>query len=319
MQQHADNALPSRPTGPMKPGTPTRTGSAMRRFLRDYGWAYVFILPPVLLFLVFTLYPVVSAFLMSFQKYTVLNSTWIGLDNYNTMVRDDVFWKSMKNTVIFTAGTVPVNIIITFGLAYLIFQMKRSWQTFFKAVLYLPGVASGVTISLVWLAIFDPSPNGIFNMLLGLFGIEPIIWLGKSNTALFTLMLVTYFSSHGAGIILYMAAMGGIPKSLYEAADIDHASGWSKFRNITWPLLKPTTLYLLVTGVITSFQVFISVYLMTQGGPNFATTTIAYLVYQTAFVFYDFGLASAQSFVLAAVIIVVSIVQFKFFSSDVEY
>ncbi|AJY75575.1 carbohydrate ABC transporter permease [Paenibacillus beijingensis] len=299
--------------------TPKRRSSPFGRFVREYGWAYLFILVPVLMFLVFTLYPVISAFVMSFQRYNIMHSTWIGFDNYKALAQNDVFWKSIRNTVIFTIGTVPLNIVITFVLSFFIYQMKNSWQTFFKASLYLPTVASGVTLSVVWLAIFDPTDAGLLNRLLGLFGIDPVIWLGKSGTALFSLMLMNWFGSHGAGIILYLAAMGGIPKSLYEAADIDHASGWSKFYRITWPLLKPTTLYLLVTGVITSFQVFISVYLMTQGGPNFATTTIAYLIYDTAFKFYDFGLASAQSFVLAAIIIIISIVQFKFFSSDVEY
>jgi multiple sugar transport system permease protein len=293
--------------------------SSFTRFWKEYGSAYLFILIPVLLFVVFTLYPVISAFIMSFQKYNVLKSKWIGLDNYAYMIKDDVFWKSIKNTVLFTIGTVPINIIITFVLAFFIFQMKNSWQTFFKASLYLPAVASGVTISVVWLAIFDPTPGGLMNKVIGIFGVDAQVWLGSSSTALFSLMLMSYLGAHGAGIILYLAAMGGIPKSLYEAADIDHASGWTKFSKITWPLLKPTTLYLAVTGVITSFQVFISVYLMTQGGPNFATTTIAYLIYQTAFQFSDFGLASAQSFILAAMIIIVSVIQFKFFSSDIEY
>ncbi|WP_342553855.1 sugar ABC transporter permease [Paenibacillus sp. FSL R7-0652] len=298
---------------------PAPRHSRVVRFWRDYGWAYLFILAPVLLFLIFTLYPVLTALVMSFQKYNIMNSTWVGLDNYERLVKDETFWKSIKNTVIFTVGTVPVNILITFVLSYFIFQMKSKWQTFFKATLYLPAVASGVTISIVWLAIFDPTDSGLLNRFLGFFGLDPVIWLGQSGTALFSLILMNWLGSHGAGIILYLAAMGGIPKSLYEAADIDHASGWTQFSRITWPLLKPTTLYLLVTGVITSFQVFISVYLMTQGGPNFATTTIAYLIYETAFKFYEFGLASAQSFVLAVIIIVISVIQFKYFSSDIEY
>lgn len=300
-----------------KPSVPR--ASRVARFWRDYGWAYMFILAPVLLFLIFTLYPVLTALVMSFQKYNIMNSTWVGLDNYERLVKDETFWKSIKNTVIFTVGTVPVNILITFVLSYFIYQMKSKWQTFFKATMYLPAVASGVTISIVWLAIFDPTDLGLLNRFLGLFGLDPVIWLGQSGTALFSLILMNWLGSHGAGIILYLAAMGGIPKSLYEAADIDHASGWTQFSKITWPLLKPTTLYLLVTGVITSFQVFISVYLMTQGGPNFATTTIAYLIYETAFKFYEFGLASAQSFVLAIIIIVISVIQFKYFSSDIEY
>ncbi|MVP02369.1 ABC transporter permease subunit [Paenibacillus sp. N10] len=298
---------------------PNRKRSPVSRFWKDYGWAYLFILAPILLFLVFTLYPVFTALVMSFQQYNILNSSWIGLDNYERLVKDEIFWKSMKNTAIFTLGTVPINIIITFVLSFFIFQMKSTWQTFFKATLYLPTVASGVTISIVWLAIFDPTDSGLLNRFIGLFGLDPVIWLGQTGTALFSLMLMNWLGSHGAGIILYLAAMGGIPKSLYEAADIDHASGWTKFSRITWPLLKPTTLYLLVTGVITSFQVFISVYLMTQGGPNFATTTIAYLIYETAFKFYEFGLASAQSFVLAIMIIIISVIQFKYFSSDIEY
>ncbi|WP_028596338.1 carbohydrate ABC transporter permease [Paenibacillus assamensis] len=287
--------------------------------LRDHMWAYLFILVPVLLFLVFTLYPIISAFMMSFQRYHVLNPEWIGFDNYKTMFADSVFYKSLWNTFLFTVCTVPVNIAITFMLAYFIFQLRSKWQTFFKAVMYLPAVASGVTISLVWFAMFDPTKDGMINSFLGFFGMEPVMWLSQTSTALFSLMLMTYLGSHGAGIILYLAAMGGIPKSLYEAADIDHASGWAKFSKITWPLLKPTTLYLLVTGVIISFQVFISVYMMTQGGPDFATTTIAYLIYQTAFMFYEFGLASAQSFVLTAIIVVVSIIQFKMFATDIEY
>lgn len=298
---------------------PKRVRSSAGRLWREYGWAYLFILAPVLLFLVFTLYPVVSALIMSFQQYNIMNSTWVGFDNYERLFQDSTFWKSMWNTVVFTLCTVPVNILITFVLSYLIYQMKTKWQTFFKATLYLPAVASGVTISIVWLAIFDPTNVGLLNRFLDWFGLDPVIWLGQSKTALFSLILMNWLGSHGAGIILYLASMGGVPKSLYEAADIDHASGWTKFARITWPLLKPTTLYLLVTGVITSFQVFISVYMMTQGGPNFATTTIAYLIYQTAFQFYEFGLASAQSFVLAFLIILVSVIQFKYFSSDVEY
>ncbi|WP_211747095.1 sugar ABC transporter permease [Paenibacillus sp. Marseille-Q4541] len=289
------------------------------RFFKEYGWAYLFIFAPVLLFLIFTLYPVGSAFVMSFQEYDVIQSSWVGVDNYSRLFQDTIFWKSMRNTLLFTLGTVPINILITFVLSVLIFQMKTKWQTFFKATLYLPAVASGVTISVVWLAIFDPTGSGLLNRFIGLFGLDPVIWLGQSSTALFSLILMSWLGSHGAGIILYMAALGGVPKSLYEAADIDHASAWTKFTRITWPLLKPTTLYLLVTGVIGSFQVFISVYLMTQGGPNFATTTIAYLIYQTAFTFYEFGLASAQSFILAIIIVVISVVQFKYFSSDVEY
>ena len=295
------------------------TKENIKQFFKDYGWFYVFIALPVLLFLVFTLYPLISAFIMSFQEYNVMESTFIGLENYKYIMENEIFWKAMKNTAIYTIFTVPVNILITFMLSLMIFPLNKRSQTFFKASFYLPAVTSGITMSLIWLWMFDPTESGLMNIILGWVGIDQQMWLADSSSALFSLMLMTYIGGHGSGVILYLAAMGGIPKSLYEAADIDAASWWSKLKNITWPLLKPTTLYMLVTGVIGSFQVFEATYVMTQGGPNFATTTIAYLIYQHAFEYYQFGLAAAEAFILGFVIIVISVFQFKFLSSDVEY
>ena len=225
----------------------------------------------------------------------------------------------MKNTLIYTVCTVPVNIGITLILAMLIFPLSGKSQTFFKAAFYLPGVASGITMSLIWLWMFDPTDSGLLNYIMSLFGLDSVMWLADSGTALFSLMLMTYIGAHGSGILLYLAAMGGIPKSLYEAAEIDAASWFSQQKNITWPLLKPTTLYLLVTGIIASFQVFEQAYVMTQGGPDFATTTIAYLIYTHAFEAFNFGLAAAESFVLGFIIVIISVIQFKMMASDVEF
>lgn len=287
--------------------------------IKDYGWCYFFIAVPVILFCVFTIYPLITAFIMSFQEYNVMESKWIGLQNYKTVIHNDIFWKAMKNTLIYTVGTVPVNILIAFIMSVLIFPLGKKTQTFFKASFYLPAVTSGVVTSLVWLWMFDPQETGFFNAIMKSLGLPTHMWLASSSTALFSLMFMTYLGGHGSAIILYLAALGNIPKSLYEAADIDHASWWSKIKNITWPLLKPTTLYLLITGIIGSFQVFMSAYLMTQGGPNFATTTIAYLIFVDAFEQFNFGLASAESFILGLIIVVISVIQFKYLSSDVEY
>lgn len=303
----------------------TKTSSAkwswpnVKQFMTDYGWCYAFIAVPTLLFLIFTLYPLFSAFLMSFQEYGVLESTWIGLDNYMQLLNSEIFWKALKNTTIYTLGTVPVNILISLFLALMIFPLNERSQTFFKASFYLPAVTSSITISLIWLWMFDPTKAGLLNTVLAFFGFDQQMWLASSKSALFSLMLMTYIGGHGGGVILYLAAMGGIPRSLYEAAEIDAAGWWSKLKNITWPLLKPTTLYMLIVGIIGSFQVFESTYVMTQGGPNFATTTIAYLIYEHAFKYYQFGLAAAESFVLGFVIVLISVLQFKFMSSDVEY
>jgi multiple sugar transport system permease protein len=132
-------------------------------------------------------------------------------------------------------------------------------------------------------------------------------------------MLIPILGGHGGGVILYLAAMGSIPKTLYEAADIDAASAFTKLRRITWPLLRPTTLFVVITGTIASFQVFELVYLLTRGGPNLGTMTLVYQIYLVAFERYSFGLASAQAFILGAIIVILSIVQFRMMSSDVEY
>ena len=291
----------------------------VKQFIKDYGWCYVFIALPLLLFLIFTVYPLINAFIMSFYEYGTMESTFIGLDNYKSIMSNEIFWKAMRNTVIYTFGTVPINILITFFLSMMIFPLNERSQTFFKASFYLPAVTSGITMSLIWLWMFDPTKAGLMNIVLGWFGVNQQMWLASSKSALFSIMLMTYLGGNGSGVILYLAAMGGIPQSLYEAADIDAASWWSKLKNITWPLLKPTTLYMLITGIIGSFQVFEVTYVMTQGGPNFATTTIAYLIWQHAFQYYQFGLASAEAFVLGIIIVAISVLQFKYLSSDVEY
>ncbi len=290
-----------------------------RQFIQDYGWSYIFIALPILIFLTFTLYPLLRALVMSFQTYHVMGSEWVGFKNYAYVFHRELFSKALINTLLYTLGTVPINIIISLGLALAIFQLGKKSQTFFKASFYLPAVASGVTISLVWLFIYDPMPEGLMNQFIHLFGFANVNWLGKVDTALLSLMFLTFLGGHGSGLILYLASLGGIPKTIYEAADIDAASTWSKFRNITWPLLKPTTLYMLVINVIGSFQVFMSAYLMTSGGPDHATTTIAYLIYQDAFEYFEFGVAAAESFILALIIVAISVLQFKYMGSDVEY
>lgn len=291
----------------------------LRRFMKDYGWFYAFISLPILVFLSFTLYPLLSAFIMSFQEYHVLGSKWVGLANYSNIMHRALFGKALVNTLIYTVGTVPINVLVSLGVSIAIFQLGKKSQTFFKASFYLPAVASGVTISLVWLFIYNPLPEGLFNSLIHFLGFSNVNWLGRVNSALPSLMFMTFLGGHGSGIILYLASLGGIPKTIYEAADIDAASSWAKFKHITWPLLKPTTLYMLVIGIIGSFQVFMSAYLMTSGGPDHATTTIAYLIYQDAFEYFEFGLAAAESFILALIIVTISILQFKYLGSDVEY
>lgn len=290
-----------------------------RRIKGDGGWGYAFIAVALVVFAVFTAYPVVSAFIISFQDYKPLGSTFVGFDNYIDSFKDSLFWKSMVNTVVYTILTVPVALIISFGVAILILPLNKKLQTTFKAIYYLPAVASGVALSVVWLWIFDPMPTGILNQVLGFFGINNQNWLGSSSTSMFSLVLMSWLSSHGTSIIIYLAALLGIDDSYYEAAELDGASFIKKLWYIVIPCLKPTTLFLLVTGVIGSFQVFQNAYLMTGGGPDNATTMVGLLIFNNAFKYFEFGKAAAQSLVLALIIGVISLVQFKFLGKDVEY
>lgn len=289
------------------------------KFNEDYFWGYVFIAVALAVFAVFTLYPVISAFIISFQEFKPLGSIWIGLENYIGLLKDKIFAKSIMNTITYTAFSVPVGLFISFTIAVLIYPLKKSLQTFFKAVYYLPAVASGVALSVVWLWIYDPMPQGLLNSLIGLLGVDNQNWLGSSKTAMFSLLLMSWLSSHGTSVIIYVAALLGIPDSFFESADLDGATFIKKLRYIIIPLLKPTTLFLLVTGIIGSFQVFMNAYMMTGGGPDNATTMVGLQIFNNAFKYSKFGIAAAQSLVLAAIIAIISMFQFKFLGDDVEY
>ncbi|UNK21262.1 sugar ABC transporter permease [Paenibacillus sp. N3/727] len=290
-----------------------------RRIKGDSGYGYAFIAVALVVFAMFTAYPVVNAFIISFQKYKPLGSEYIGFENYIATFSDSLFWKSIYNTVKYTVLTVPVGLFISFSVAILILPLRKKTQSIFKAIYYLPAVASGVALSVVWLWIFDPMPSGIFNQLLSVFGISNSNWLGSSSTAMFSLVLMSWLSSHGTSIIIYLAALLGIDESYYEAAELDGASFLKKLWYIVIPCLKPTTLFLLVTGVIGSFQVFQNAYLMTGGGPDNATTMVGLLIFNNAFKYFEFGKAAAQSLVLAFIIASISFVQFKFLGKEVEY
>ncbi|QAY67002.1 carbohydrate ABC transporter permease [Paenibacillus protaetiae] len=290
-----------------------------RMFGGDSAWAYAFIAVALVVFALFTAYPVINAFMISFQDYKPLGSTYIGIDNYINSLNDALFWKSVKNTIVYTVLTVPVSLLLSFAIAILILPLRKWMQTMFKAVYYLPAVASGVALSVVWLWIFDPLQSGIMNQLVGFFGGSNQNWLGTSATSMFSLVFMAWLSSHGTSIIIYLAALLGIDNSYYEAAELDGASFMQKIRFIVLPFLKPTTLFLLVTGIIGSFQVFQNAYLMTGGGPDNATTMVGLLIFNNAFKYFEFGEASAQALVLTLIIAVISFVQFKFLGNDVEY
>jgi multiple sugar transport system permease protein len=294
----------------------TRKRSGIRG---EATWGYTFIAVALVVFAMFTAYPVVSAFIISFQEYKPLGSTYTGFDNYISTFKDPLFWKATRNTVVYTLLTVPVNLFISFSIAILVLPLRKKTQSFFKAVYYLPVVASGVALSVVWLWIFDALPGGILNQFVNFFGISNQNWLGSSKNAMFSLVLMSWLSSHGTIIIIYLAGLLGIDDTYYEAAELDGANFFQKLWHIVIPSLKPATLFLLVTSVIGSFQVFQNAYLMTGGGPDHATTMIGLLIFNNAFTYFEFGKAAAQSLILAFIIGTISFIQFKFAGKNVEY
>lgn len=281
-------------------------------------WGYYFILPSFVLYAIFFLFPVLWSMVLSFLDYGWWGTTFVGLDNYRSVFSDRIFWIGLRNTVYYTLGVVPLWLAKAVIIAALIFPFRKGIQTFFKAAFYLPHVTSSVIISMIWLWIYNP-PFGLLNYLMKAMGFEPVTWLGNTSTAMPAMIFMTVVMGGGSSIVLISAAMNGIPSYLYEAAEIDGASSMRLFWKITLPLLRPTLLYLTVMGTINSFQVFTNIYLMTQGGPQFATTTIVYQIYELAFSRFQFGKASAMAMVLFAITFAFALIQFKWLGHEVEY
>lgn len=296
---------------------PTKTFKRLR-ILRGDHWGYFFIAPFALFFLMFEVYPMLRAFYISLFDYGLGSQKWIGFDNYASLLKDSVFLRSIANTFGFVIGTVPLTVLFALFAASMIYRKNKALAAFFRGAFYLPVVTSQVILSLVWAWIYNPV-NGMANYMLSMFGAEPVMWMSDERVALPALILIVVTFNVGQPIILYLAAMGNISPDYYEAADLDGANLWHKFRHITMPLLKPTSLYILVMATIWAFQTFVIVQLMTGGGPNYATSTIMYLLYNTAFIYGKLGMASAMGILITALISVVAFAQFRLMKADVEF
>jgi len=288
------------------------------KFWNRHKWSYFFIAPSMILFFIFIAYPVATAFLLAFQKVDLRGGSWVGLKNFQDVFASKLFWSSMQHTFVYAFCVVAAWITTSLVAAALIMPLSNKVQAFFRGAFYLPNVTSIIVISLVWIWIFEPD-YGFFNYLLTTLGLPKVLWLQNPDIALWSIVLSTVLIVPGSGVVLYSAAMGAIPKEFYEAAQVEGANGLQQLISITFPLLKPTCLYLTVIYTIAGFQIFERVYIMTGGGPINATTTIVQLIYQTAFSDFNYGKASAEALILFAIIATFSFIQFKFLSTDVEY
>lgn len=293
------------------------TGQRLRRAKTNL-WGYFFMAPFIIMFAVFFIYPIFEAIRLSLYDYTLTKQEWIGLGNYISLFKNDIFLKSLKNTFAFVLICVPCTTGFSLFVANTIRRYHPVITGFFRAAFYFPAVTASVVLAITWDLIYNPQ-NGILNWFIGLFGADPVLWLADSNTALIALAVIVVTWQVGYPIILFCAGLDGIPQTYYEAASIDGAKGNKIFWRITFPLLKPTTLFVMVITTIGSFQTFAVVQLLTAGGPNYATSTVMYQLYETAFKYGKLGLASAMGIVLAVLIGIVAVFQFKLLSDDVEY
>lgn len=288
-------------------------------------WGLAFAAPSLILFLVFTLVPVGGAMMLAFQDYQagrgMWESPWVGLDNFRDLFFNPVFNQDFRiglvNTAVITLVLVPVNIMIALLIAGLIHPLGPRAQSFFKAAFYLPGIVSAVVIAMVWQWMFTEH-NGLINITLRSMGAEGIGWFSDRWNAVWAIIISSLPYAPGAGIILYVAALGRIPPELTESAEIDGASVLQKWRHVILPLLRPTTLYLVVISTIESFKIFTPVYVMTQARPANQSTSLVYEIYQNAFGAGEFGLAAAEAMVLFVITVIFALVQFRFLRGGEE-
>lgn len=287
------------------------TKSASRKLKRKNTLiAWSFIAPNFIGFLIFTLVPVVFSLILAFMKWDSFSTPeFVGLQNFTRMLSDDTFWLSLKNTFLYTIGVVPLRLVCSLGLAILLNQ-KIKGVKFFRTAFFFPYVTSLVAIAVVWSMLFHPT-MGPINQFLRVVIENPPGWLSSSDWALTAIIIVSVWRGMGYYMILYLAGLQGISKELYEAAAMDGANKWKQFIHITVPALRPTTFFVTIMLVINCFKIFDLVQVMTDGGPGRATNVLVYQVYSEAFVKFNFGYASAIAMVLFVIVLVITVIQFK--------
>jgi multiple sugar transport system permease protein len=287
--------------------------------LKSNAVAYSFIMPNLLGFAVFTLAPMAFALALAFMSWDGANPIkWVGLANFAGMLRDETFRISTLNTLYYVVGTVPTTLVCSLLLAVLLNRPFRG-RNAFRAFYFFPYVASLVAVAVVWNMMFHPSMGPVNNVLRSLGVKDPPGWAASVKWAMPTVIMASVWRNAGYYMIIYLAALQGIPRELYEAARIDGASSLQAFRKITVPLLTPATFFVTVMLTIQSFKVFDLVYVMTGGGPGRATNVLVFTIYDRAFIYSQFGYSSAIAMVLLAIVLVVTFVQFRMEKRWVSY
>jgi multiple sugar transport system permease protein len=295
-----------------------RAGMSMAR--RESIEGLLYISPFLLGFLIFALYPMVASAYLSLTKYNIITPpTWIGLDNYvEAFSKDKLFWSSLEKTGRFAAFNVILGVLGSLGAAMLLNQ-RFPGTTIFRTFFFLPSITPIIASALLWTWIYQPT-LGLLNYLLGLVGIEGPAWLQSSSWAIPSLVIISLWGSIGGSrMIVFLAGLQSVPQEMYEAAEIDGAGGWSKFWNITLPLISPTMFFNVVLAIIGSLSVFSLAYIATGGGPNYATYFYVYHLFKNAFEFSRMGYAAAMAWLFFLIVLVLTSIQFKLSSRWVYY
>lgn len=283
----------------------------------DNPWSgYLFIAPQVLLMLVFIVYPVAKGFKMSLYEVYGMDKYFVGLQNFIDLFQDPIFVKSIFNTIFFVVAIVIATIVFALFVATTVYDKNPKYVSFIRGSYYLPVIVSMVVMSIIWNFLLNPS-NGLISYLLNNIGIEDVNLLGDSRTVMPVIIFVTFVGNVGQAIILYIAAMIGLPEDLFEAAQLDGATRWQRIRHILIPLMRPTTIYLTIINIIAVLKIFVVIQLLTGGGPNNASVTMMYYLYQNAFIYNNTGAASAIGVLMFVIAMLFSLPQLKsFLKSD---
>lgn len=285
---------------------------------------YLFIGPALLLLALFSLIPIVLALVISFTDIDLAgladysNISFIGIENYVNIFKDPIFLKSIGNTIFYVVIGVPLVIACSLGIALLInFGTARIFKAF-RLVFYMPSITNVVAVAVVWTYLYNPQ-FGLFNYLLGLVGIPSIPWLQDPTIAKVSLIALAVWRAIGINMIIFLAALQGIPKTYYEAAQLDGANNWKQLTKITIPLLRYAIFFVSITTMIGWVQFFEEPFVMTNGGPLDSTTSVALFIYRNGFQLSNFGYAAAGSFVLFITIIIITMIQFKLQKKDTDF
>lgn len=287
---------------------PVRNKSKLTR--RKAKWGYIFLIPWLCVFCVFYAYPLLYGIFVSFTDYNLNGMNWIGGRNYTEIFADYAFWRSLKAMLFYGILVIPLRTFIPLWAANTLRPHGKKFNTLAKLLIYIPGVTCTAALAVSWKFMLSPG-TGIVSVLINKLGFGDVSLLDNAATSIPIMSILIAFSNMGSNLIVYCAALNSVPETYYEAAELDGAERKQQFFRITMPLLRPTIVYVLVTSTIATLQVFVIPQLLTGGGPNYTTSALLMLIYNSAFINFKFGYASAIGVVLFVITAVIAFIQFK--------